>query len=165
MPDAQISWLPKMAVSPTPGWWHGGPSTDSMLGGSLVVNEFPEKQLRGLETAGWSARSPFDGLPYPPLADSLLPVITLPLAGKSQNDAGWLGGLPPRQSESPFDGGVSVSGYSCTTIPQESLWSTVLFCTVLYDAPESSMPVPMGAAPAMPDPGTSGLLLSCTWLP
>src|SRR5947209_3328444 len=70
--------------------------------------------------------------------------------------------MPPWQFE--IGGGVSVSGKSCTTIPHAPLCSTRLDRTVSFRPPAISMPVPTGADPAIPEPGTLGLLLSWTKL-
>src|SRR6516165_5478747 len=50
------------------------------------------------------------------------------------------------------------------TIPHPPWLKTMLFVTVSFWLPESSMPAPTGEAPASPDSGVLGLLLSWTRL-
>src|SRR5206468_1540388 len=148
------------APEPTPCWSHGGPSTVSIIGGSLVRppgSMLPEKQLRGVELDSL-ARSPFVGFPKKPLFWSRFPVVTLPLASNRQTGPDW---MPP--SQCAIGGGVSVSGKSWVTIPQAPWFSTTLSSIVSNMPPTISMPVPTGASPEIPAAGTFGLLLSCTW--
>src|SRR5439155_7007872 len=146
------------APEPTPCWSHGGPSTVSIIGGSLVRppgSMLPEKQLRGVELDSL-ARSPFVGFPKEPLFWSVFPVMRLPFASNRHTPPEL---IPPSQLAV-----MSVSGKSCVTIPHAPWFSTRLSWMVSNMPPEISMPAPTGASPEIPAAGTFGLLLSCTWL-
>ena len=109
-----------------------------------------------------SPRSPFVGLPNPPLfLNVLCDDVVAPGSRSSTEPASRkFVGSPPWQWA--MGGGVSVSGNGTTSTAQLPLLSNRLPTTVSLRPPAITMPVPGGPSSALPEPGTFGLLLSWT---